>query len=45
MHRAFDRFLFSIDGDYRVVLSPHYREEGHPFLKVFDRPFTSASSV
>lgn len=36
MHRAFDRFLFSIDRDYRVVLSPYYREEGHPFLKGFD---------
>ena len=36
MHRAFDRFLFSIDKDYRVVLSPHYKEQGHPFLKVFE---------
>lgn len=36
MHRAFDRFLFSIDRDYRVVLSLYYREEGHPFLKVFE---------
>lgn len=36
MHRAFDRFLFSIDKDYRVVVSPHYNEQGYPFLKVFE---------
>lgn len=32
MHRAFDRGLLSVDAEYRIMVSPHFREdEGHDY--------------
>ncbi|WP_028296296.1 HNH endonuclease [Olivibacter sitiensis] len=32
MHRAFDRGLLSVDGEYRILVSPHVREdESHAY--------------
>lgn len=28
MHRAFDRGLLSVDEDYRIIVSPHFKEDG-----------------
>jgi putative restriction endonuclease len=35
-HRAFDRFLITIDRDFRVVVSPHFSEAGGHSLRAFE---------